>query len=86
MDDLEHQVPALFKFENYTIIERDSHASFKFPDAVVGRSNDDQHFLSILHDGCFVSELIDIHCIKDPASAAARDPFHADWPFWDRAT
>jgi hypothetical protein len=87
MDDLEHIIRPMFKFEEYTIIERDS--STDFP--VVSPSIDERQFLSILQDECFLSEPADIHnnCIADPvaaASAAARDPFHADWPYWDRAT
>jgi hypothetical protein len=80
IDELENCPPPLFKFEKYMITERDS--SEFFPDAAVGRPNGRQ-FLSILYDGCFVSELIKPHRITDPA---ALDPFHADWPYWDRAT
>ncbi len=88
-DDLDHQNRPLFKFDEYTIIERDSGTDF--PDPVVSPSIDERQFLSILQDECFLSEPTDINnnCIANPvavASAAARDPFHADWPYWNRAT
>lgn len=81
--DLEHFIQPLFKFEEYIIIERDVPASF--PDAGTGRTS--EIFLSIFDDGCIPPELPGIHSIMDdPAAAAARDPFYADWPYWDRAT
>jgi hypothetical protein len=86
MDDVDHQNRPLFKFEEYTIIERDSCTDFLDP--VMSPSIDERQFLSILQDECFLSEPADFHnnSIADPTSAAARDPFHADWPYWDRAT
>ena len=83
MDDLEQRRLPLSKVEEYTIIERDLAS---LPDTVVGRPNYDRHFLSILHDGYFLSELTNCHNSTDLASAMARDPFYADWPYWDRAT
>ncbi len=83
--DLEHFIQPLFKFEEYIIIERDGPASF--PDAGVCRSNIGRQFLSIFDGGCVSPDLLNPHSIMDdPAAAAARDPFYADWPYWDRAT